>query len=81
MEDRYGILPIPKYDASQTEYMTPVISAYTVMSVLDHSKSEVKTRGKEISAYFELSTERSHSFVRGYYCNRIMGIFELFFRK
>ena len=72
MEDRYGILPLPKYDASQTEYMTPVISGYTVMSVLDHSKSEVKTRGEEISAYFELSTERSHSFVRGYYCNRII---------
>ena len=42
------------------------------MSVLDHSKSTVSTRGTAISAYLQLSSEETASSVIGYYYNRII---------
>jgi hypothetical protein len=42
------------------------------MSVLDHAKSTVQTKGEAISAFLQLATEESYTSVRGYYFNRIV---------
>jgi hypothetical protein len=42
------------------------------MTILDHSKSTIPTKGKAASAYLQLATEESYTSVRGYYFNRII---------
>ena len=72
MEAEFGLLPMPKYDAEQENYGTTAHDAYTLMTVIDHSKSSVPTKGKMVSAYLQYSTEESYTNVRGYYINRIV---------
>ena len=72
MEDKYGLLPMPKYDLDQEQYYTAAYDAYSLMSVLDHAQSTVPTKGDAISAYLQLATEESYTSVRGYYFNRIV---------
>ncbi|MBP3314626.1 MAG: hypothetical protein J6M03_02275 [Clostridia bacterium] len=72
MEDKYGLLPMPKYNTEQEQYYTAAYDAYSLMSVLDHAKSTVPTKGDAISAYLQLATEESYTSVRGYYFNRIV---------
>ena len=72
MNDKYGLLPMPKYDADQEQYYTAASDHYALMSVLDHTESTVTTKGDVISAYLQLSTEESYTSVRGYYFNRII---------
>jgi hypothetical protein len=72
MEDKYGLLPVPKYDTNQTQYATTAQDYYTLMFVLDHSDSKVPTKGDEVSAFLQLATEESYTGVRGYYFNRII---------
>ncbi len=72
MEDKYGLLPMPKYDKDQENYGTTTQDYYTLMTVLDHSDSNVTTKGQSISAYLQLMTEESYTSVRGYYFNRII---------
>ena len=72
MEDKYGLLPMPKYDSEQEEYYTAAYDAYSLMSVLDHSDSTIPTKGEAVSAYLQLATEESYTSVRGYYFNRIV---------
>ena len=72
MEDKYGLLPWPKYEASQENYGTTSQDYYTLMTVLDHAESSIPTKGEAISAYLQLATEESYTSVRGYYFNRIV---------
>ena len=72
MEDKYGLLPIPKHDKEQAQYGTTSGDSFTLMTVLDHKESEIKTKGEAVSAYLQLSTEESYTSVRGYYFNRII---------
>jgi hypothetical protein len=72
MTSEFGLLPVPKYDDEQLDYGTTAHDAYTLMTVIDHSESSVPTKGKEICAYLQLSTEESYTNVRGYYINRIV---------
>lgn len=72
MDDKYGLLPMPKYDADQEQYATTAQDYYTLMFVLDHHDSPVPTKGEAVSAYLQLATEESYTGVRGYYFNRII---------
>ena len=72
MEDKYGLLPVPKYDSAQEQYATTAQDYYTLMFVLDHSDSKIATKGDEVSAFLQLATEESYTGVRGYYFNRII---------
>ena len=72
MEDRYALLCWPKYDMSQEKYATTSQNYFTTMSVLDHSKSSVPTKGEAISAYLQYGTEYSYTHVRGFYFERII---------
>ena len=72
MQDRYALLPHPKYDETQDHYATTSQDAYTLMVALDHSKSTIKIKGEAISAYLQYSTEYSYTNVRGYYFERIV---------
>jgi hypothetical protein len=72
MSDKYGLLPMPKYDIEQEQYYTASYDGYSLMSVLDHNESTIPTKGEAISAYLQLATEESYTSVRGYYFNRIV---------
>ena len=72
MEDKYGLLPWPKYEATQENYGTTSQDYYSLMTVLDHAESSIPTKGDAISAYLQLATEESYTSVRGYYFNRIV---------
>ncbi len=72
MDDKYGLLPMPKYDLDQPQYYTAAYDGYSLMSVLDHTESTVPTKGEAVSAYLQLATEESYTSVRGYYFNRII---------
>ena len=72
MEDKYGLLPIPKYDKNQEQYGTTAQDYYNLLMVIDHAESSVPTKGDAISAYLQLSCEESYTGVRGYYFNRII---------
>ena len=72
MEDKYGLLPMPKFDAEQEQYATTAQDFFTIMFVLDHSKSSVPTKGEAVSAFLQLACEESYTGVRGYYFNRII---------
>ena len=72
MEDKYGILPMPKYDTAQENYGTTAQDYFNVFSVLDHSNSSEPTKGEAISAALQLANEESYTSVRGYYFNRII---------
>ena len=72
MEDKYGLLPMPKYDADQKNYCTTSQEYYTLMFVLDHSMSSFGIKGEAISAALQCMNEISHTNVREYYFNRII---------
>jgi hypothetical protein len=72
MDDKYGLLPLPKFDLEQPQYYTAAYDGYSLMSVLDHAESTIPTKGEAISAYLQLATEESYTSVRGYYFNRIV---------
>jgi hypothetical protein len=72
MEDKYGLLPLPKYDKNQEQYYTAAYDGYSLMSVLDHANSSIPTKGEAISAYLQIANEESYTSVRGYYFNRIV---------
>ena len=72
MDSEFGLLPMPKYDESQENYGTTAHDSYTLMTVIDHSESSIPTRGEEISAYLQYSTEETYTGIRGYYVNKIV---------
>ena len=72
MESEFGLLPMPKYDLDQENYGTTAHDSYTLMTVLDHSDSDVKTKGEAISSYLQLSYELTYTNVRSYYADSIV---------
>ena len=72
MDDKYGLLPMPKFDGDQENYGTTTQDFFSLMTILDHAESPVPTKGKAVSAYLQLMTEESYTSVRGYYFNRII---------
>ena len=72
MEDKYSIVPWPKYDETQDHYASTSQDYFTTMSVLDHSENDTPIKGEAISAYLEYATEYSYTDVRGYYFKRII---------
>ena len=72
MEDKYALVPWPKYEKEQEKYMTTSQDFLTTVSVLDHSECSVSTKGEAISAYLQYSNEYSYDNVRGYYFHKIV---------
>ena len=72
MDDKYGLLPMPKYDVSQEQYGTTSQDYYNLFMIIDHAGSTVKTKGEAVSAFLQLANEESYTGVRGYYFNRII---------
>ena len=70
MEDKYGLLPLPKYDAA-SDYETFVGDTYNLISVINYGGGK-DIKGGAISAWIELATEESFTSVRGYYFNRVV---------
>ena len=72
MKDFRGILPLPKYDENDDYFTTADVDSFSVVSIIDHSKSTQRTKGEEVSAFIQLTAEDSYTTVRGYYFNRII---------
>ena len=72
MEDKYALLPWPKFDETQDHYATTSQDYLTMVTILDHSCSNVPTKGEAISAYLQYANEYSNQNVRGYYFERII---------
>ena len=72
MDDKYGLLPMPKYDTDQETYGTTAQDYYNLYMIIDHAHSSVPTKGEAISAFLQLANEESYTGVRGYYFNRII---------
>ena len=66
------ILPIPEYDPDRIYQTSSNIDRHSITFALDHSKSEIRTKGEATSALLELLTEETYVSVRGYYFNRII---------
>ena len=72
MNDKYGLLPLPKYDTNQENYGTTSQDYYNLLMIIDHENSSDPTKGDAISAFLQLACEESYTGVRGYYFNRII---------
>lgn len=65
MYDDYAILPIPKYDKEQIQYVTTCTEPFTTISVLERSENAEKY--EMISAYLQCTAEKTYNYSRGYY--------------
>ena len=72
MKDFRGILPIPKYNEEDLYLTSADVDSFSVVSIIDHSKSTQRTKGEEVSAFIQFTAEESFTSVRGYYFNRII---------
>ncbi len=70
MEDKYCVLPIPKYYDDQKSYGTTSADNYNLMSCVRNAT--VEADGGAISAWFQLMTEKSYTDVRGLYIEGIV---------
>jgi hypothetical protein len=70
MEDKYGLLPLPKYDIA-SDYETFVGDTYNLISVINYGGGK-DVKGGAVSAWIELGMEESFTSVRGYYFNRVV---------
>ena len=71
MVDKYTILPIPKYEASQESYGTTALDVYNLVAVINHvDNSDCPTNGRAISAYLQYLNEKSYTDVRELYFAR-----------
>ncbi len=70
MDDKFCVLPIPKYSAEQKEYKTSAAFNFNLVSVLN--QNDDKLRGEEASAFYQLMTELSYTDVRATYIERIV---------
>ena len=69
MLDGFGILPMPKYDDSQTEFYTGAGDTHNVMSVV---KSNATDYYEVMSAVLQALNEESYRSVRPYYIETVM---------
>ena len=79
MDDRYGLMPLPKYDTAQEQYKA-ISADSSFIGILDHSAIEGETHGMALSAFLQMLAERSGSGTYaprkygtlGYYFNRVL---------
>ena len=71
MEDKYGLMPLPKYDAAQGQYKA-ISDGSSFIGILDHSRSDAKTHSIAVSAFVEKTAERSYTHILGYYFNGVV---------
>lgn len=64
MTDKYGVVPMPKFDQQQSSYQTYLHDQYTVLTVLTTVK---EARRDEISATLEALASESYRLVRPVY--------------
>ena len=69
MTDGYGIIPMPKYDENQKEYITGVQDAYNVLSIMECGADQ---DFEMISAVLEKMAYESYFNVRPYYVENIL---------
>ena len=69
MNGEYGIIPMPKYDEDQENYMTGVQDAYNVLSIMHCGENQNLAM---ISAVLEKMAYESYSNVRPYYVETIL---------
>ena len=69
MSDGYGIIPMPKYNEDQDNYITGVQDAHNVLSIMDCGASQ---DFEMISAVLEKMAHYSYSNVRSYYVENIL---------
>lgn len=69
MKGEYGIIPMPKYDADQENYMTGVQDAYNVLSIMHCGENQNLAM---ISAVLEKMAYESYNNVRPYYVETIL---------
>ncbi|MBQ8258831.1 MAG: hypothetical protein IJY97_04630 [Clostridia bacterium] len=67
MNDSYGLLPLPKYNAEQQNYHTAVQDAYSIMSVMSTSK-QIEAVGTVLEEW----NYRSYMDILPVYCEVIM---------
>ena len=68
MTDKYGILPLPKYDDAQEGYYTTPQDAYNIMSIMD----DAQVNKEMVSATLELMCSKSYDNVRPYYFENVV---------
>ena len=71
MEDKYALMPLPKYDAAQEQYKA-LSDGSSFIGILDHSRSDAKTHSIAVSAFIEKTAEGSYTQVLGYYFNGVV---------
>ena len=83
MEYSYGLLPLPKYDKSQTHYFSTPDDFYTLMLVPDHKFGDNATDGALVSAFLQHRNYNAVSTaqIAGYHFNqtikpRYFGVYE-----
>lgn len=69
MNDGYGIIPMPKFNEDQQEYITGVQDAYNVLSIMDCGGNQDFGM---ISAVLEKMAYESYTNVRPYYVEKIL---------
>lgn len=67
MDDSYGLIPLPKYNAEQQNYHTAVQDAYSIMSVMSTSK-QIEAVGTVLEEW----NYRSYMDILPVYCEVIM---------
>jgi hypothetical protein len=65
MDDRYGLMPLPKYNTAQEQYKAHSSGASFIGAL-------GQTHSIAVSAFLEKTAERSHYQVLGYYFNRVV---------
>ena len=69
MEDGYGIIPMPKLNEDQEEYITGVQDAHNVLSIMDSGADQ---NFEAISAVLEKMAYESYRSVRPYYIETVL---------
>ena len=69
MEDGFGIIPMPKYDEDQDEYMTGIQDAHNVLSIMNCGGNQ---NFEMISAVLEKMASYSYTNVRPYYIENVL---------
>jgi hypothetical protein len=71
-ENHIDLLPMPKYDVRQEDYITTVDGEASVIFVPDHSKAGRRINGVAVSVFLQKINEETFTDCRGYYFNRII---------
>ncbi len=70
MQNKYCVLPLPKYYEDQADYYTTVTTDCHITAVLNQPADVI--RGEAISAFFQRATELSYTKIRAMYIKSII---------